>query len=932
MLSIPPGFASAVWPASGVALACILLLNPTMATLGIGLGSLALNYGVVTNNYSELSLGAATLPAVIAAGAMLQARAGRYLFRLCNGDTLNLSTHTDIYKFTTIIAPASCLIAATIAVTALYTSNTVETENLIFNWGTWWVGDTIGVLLFTPLLLTIFAKKNISLERKMQVVIPALVIFLGVLLLFFNSVETRKEQLHRIIHDDAHIFLQEIEELLSISKGKLLAYSAFHQGSSTVSMQEFFAFSRAILAGDTTFAGVGWIERVPAEQRQTIEGYMQAQGFREYSFTELDKQGQLHIAGQRQEYYPVLYLYPIAKNIKAFGLDLAAIPDRLEILKTSQATTEAIATAPIRLAQEPENQRSIILYVPVFDTPAIYDGSQIQKKPQDFKGFISGVFRVNDLLGKLTPKAHRLNYDMSITDISDSNKPTVLLHEQQPSLQQFEPIIKQFKFGNRLYQLSFYATNNYQFSSKDWLSWSILTIGLLVTAILQSFILIITGITDRIRDEVNKKTADLQQAKQLAESANNAKSNFLANINHELRTPLNAIIGIINLCLKTPLSDKQQDYLDKAKRASSTLLSLINQTLDYSKIDSGKLEIEEKAFSLIDILTTINATFSLQVNSKGIEFNIILADTLPAQLIGDPLRIEQILLNLCSNAMKFTHKGKIEIIINVQQRKQQHILLEISVTDTGIGMSPEQQQYLFESFQQADSSTTRIYGGTGLGLTITKQLVELMGGSISVESTAQHGSRFNVYLKLGIDADTGEVSADNIQALFDRDINNSEKSSFMGNSSKATSHNSSTTTADETTAGSDAPLENTSVLLVEDVKMNQFVATSLLEDWGAFVAVAENGEHAIEILTKKPYFDIILMDIQMPIIDGYDATRIIRKTPQLQHIPIIAMTANVMTSDIDRCHAAGMNDHVGKPIDEDELLAKILKNKLTTVK
>ncbi|MCR8922962.1 CHASE domain-containing protein [Dasania sp. GY-MA-18] len=920
LLSIPPGFASAVWPASGLALACVLLLNPLAATLGIGLGSFLVNYSVVTQGYSEFSVNSAALPMLISVGAMLQAQAGYYLFRRSNDLSMSLSSPTDIYKFTFLVAPISCLISPSVGVAALYTSNTVAAENVIFNWGTWWVGDTIGVLLFTPLILTIFIKQQVSSERKLQVAMPALIIFAGVLILFLNSVEARKAYLYKIISDDARDFLQKVEERLSISEYKLMAYTAFHQGSESVSMQEFFAFTQALLSGNSSFTGIGWTEIVPADKRQHYENAMRAQGFSEYNFTEIDEQGQIHIAPQRSVYYPVLYIFPIAKNIKAFGLNLAAIPNRLAALQQAREQAISIATPPIRLAQEQENQRSIILYTPIFDTPATYDGELMQQKPQNFVGYVSGVFRISDLLGPLIHKANQLNYDMAIIDISNSNKPLALLESQQPPLQQFPPILHSFDFGGRQYQLSFYATNSYQFSSKDWLSWSILTIGLLTTAILQAFILIITGITERVRREVNSKTADLQLAMQAAEAASHAKSNFVANMNHELRTPLNAIIGIINLCLKTPLSDKQLDYMQKAKRASGTLLSLINQTLDYSKIDAGKMELAQEEFNFIDVLLTINATFSLQVNSKGIEFDIKIPEYFPARLVGDQLRLEQILLNLCSNALKFTNKGKIEISINILKQNDSNIEIEIVVTDTGIGINPNQLENLFDSFQQADTSTTRIYGGTGLGLTITKQLIDLMKGGIRVESTPQQGSRFYVQLSFPYIAKAGELYRENVVAMFDREP-------LQGLNVDPEINNQPHYEA-EIASESDTPLENTSILLVEDVKMNQFVATSLLEDWGAFVAIAENGLKAVEMLKEKPYFNIILMDIQMPIMDGFEATKKIKEDPKLKHIPIVAMTANVMSSDIERCHAAGMSDHVGKPIAEQELLEKVLKNKL----
>ncbi|MBT5230560.1 MAG: response regulator [Methylococcales bacterium] len=914
LLAIPPGFASAVWPASGVALACALLFGKLPASLGVAVASFVLNLALTSQGYNEISWETMTPAAIIASGAMIQCLVGAYLFQRLIGFPSLIDAPRDIAKFALIISPIGCLLGASVGVAALYFNGLISAPNYVFSWFTWWAGDTIGVLLFTPALLVAFSgQKHLVKARKLQVILPTLLIFSGVLLLFFASTSSHQTSITNEMNENANRFFMVIEERLNISSSKLRSYAAFYNTSQKVTREEFNQFSDVMLKNDSVFQAVGWTKIISADERATYEAELQASGYPDFTFTEIAADGSLKIAASREEYYPVLYIYPLKTNAKAFGLNLAANPQRLKALVLARKLDKPIATSPIRLAQETGSQYAYIIYLPVF-----HDGLQSR---EHFQGYISGVFRVGGLFADLLKEAKLQHYGMSIRDVSAPESPFPLTASAQEPLQQVKPTSRIFDFGGRLIEVEFYATKQYQMARKDWESWMILTGGLLLVALLQSFILMITGNTQNIQREVKRKTQALFEAKKVAEDANRSKSDFTANMSHEIRTPLHAIIGLVNLCLKTTLLDQQKDYLEKAKLASGTLLSLVNQILDYSKIEAGMLTLEQAKFELPELLSKMQAIFSTQASQQGIEFKLVLPPLLPDVLLGDALRLEQILLNLCSNAFKFTSQGTVQIIVKVTSSTETQVSLEFIVADSGIGISADQQKNLFQPYTQADTSTSRKFGGSGLGLTISKQLVELMGGSISLVSEENKGTRFVVHLVFPLLPETKFVNYDNSLIKTPAEEHQSIE---VSPTSSTLSHDAINEDKHSKAEGKKQQLVDVSVLVVDDVRVNQIIAQAILQSHGATVTVAENGVEALATLAGEEKFDIILMDIQMPQMDGYEATRKIRENQKIKDIPIVAMTANAMTSDIEESKKAGMDGHIGKPFEEDVFIKEIL--------
>jgi len=539
------------------------------------------------------------------------------------------------------------------------------------------------------------------------------------------------------------------------------------------------------------------------------------------------------------------------------------------------------------------------------------------------------------------------------------------------------------------------------------------------------------GIAFDLTEQLKRET-DLAEAKEQAEIASKAKSDFLANMSHEIRTPMNAILGLLQLTANTQLDKRQAGYIDKTQRAATSLLALLNDILDFSKVEAGKLELDPHTFNLPVLMQDIGIILSSGAENKELEVLYHIAADVPQQLTGDSLRIKQVLLNLAGNAMKFTASGEVIISIAAEPLADNQLKLHCSVSDTGIGMTTEQQQAIFSGFHQAESSISRRYGGTGLGLAICKRLVNLMHGNISVQSKPGEGSTFtfditvqqahnstvaqnaslntlpdtlkvlivddndNARLILqematsfGWQADTAQDAeqasallhqadedsspyavlfidwrmpgmdglefarqlkqqntakttplvvmitaygrevlskhADSYQQLLDGFLIKPVTHDMMLSTVLAILNGNAVELAPQNSAAASAPLAGITLLLVEDNPTNQLVASELLREKGATIDIASGGTEALAMLAQQPNrYDLVLMDIQMPEMDGYQTTRLIRSQPQFARLPIVAMTANALPTDKAACLAAGMQDHIAKPFALDEVVQKTL--------
>jgi PAS domain S-box-containing protein len=386
------------------------------------------------------------------------------------------------------------------------------------------------------------------------------------------------------------------------------------------------------------------------------------------------------------------------------------------------------------------------------------------------------------------------------------------------------------------------------------------------------------------KDFAEKNAKIAEDAQKKAEDAVKAKQQFLSNMSHEIRTPMNAIIGFTKVVLKTDLTSKQKEYLSAIKVSGDALIVLINDILDLAKVDAGKMTFDKTPFKLKASISSMLHLFEPKIQEKNLDFVKIYDENIPEVLIGDPVRLHQIILNLVSNAVKFTNSGKITIKVLLLKETKTSVSIQFSVTDTGIGIAENKMSTIFGNFQQATSGTSRLYGGTGLGLSIVKQLVEPQGGEVKAESVIGKGSTFTFILNF----DKTNIKIDDALEILE--------------------------VTDD--------IKNIKVLVVEDIALNQLLMKTLLDDFGFERDIADNGKIAIEKVQAKTY-DIILMDLQMPEMNGFEATDFIRNKLHSK-IPIIALTADVTTVDLAKCKAVGMNDYIAKPVDERLLYKKII--------
>jgi signal transduction histidine kinase/DNA-binding response OmpR family regulator len=1007
--TLPPLDLGPLAPNAGIALAAALLLGRgagLMAALATGIGAL-------------LADTTTTFEAVVAALACAaQALAGAALVRRVLPADLALTEPRDITLFLMLGGPLACVAGALVVALALAASGNIVPAPLAPSYVlAWWAIQALGVGCTAPLAMAWLGGQRAGWANRRVTVGLALALAMALLAMLVASVARNDDERLRAAFtreaDAAEALLQRhLQEPLNT----LEAMRAIFTAAPAVTRDGFAEAAQRLLEAPGSQRTLSYNERVAPARIAAFEAAVQADGvpgFRVYE----SQRGPLQRA-PTEDVYAIRYIAP-ARWQGVLGLNSMATPATRKAILETIRTGEPSATPAFPLDRGIGNSGPRALGVVAYY--AIYAGAPRSEAERvaAAKGVVATTLRLDVTVQAVTsalPESLRL----CLVDITQgaARQPLAGPEACAAPPSGFERT-STIAFAGRQWELGILAARPSDLpDARIGDAWWMALAGQVAVTLLGTLLLTVSGRTTRIQAAM----AETRRAREAADAANAAKGEFLANMSHEIRTPMNAIIGMCYLALKSGLAPKQHGYIAKVQSAAQTLLGIIDEILDFSKIEAGKMAVEAVPFGLPGVLESLANLLSLRAEDKRIELVFYEGAGIPAVLVGDPLRLTQVLVNLGGNAVKFTERGEVVVGIHVAHADAQSVHLRFDVRDTGPGLTGEQRSRLFQPFVQADSSTTRRHGGTGLGLTISRQLVRLMGGELELDSTPGVGSVFSFTLPFGRGGDvpptpapntdlrglrllvvddnaaarqvlaemaaaldmTVETAVDGEAALRAADtatalgrpfdlvlvdwrmpgmdgVTCAERlaaadgrrpvvlmttayardqlqavladasadvheilikpvtpstlfdacASVIGRLGQATSH---AAEREASLTKSQAVLRGARVLLVEDNDINAELAMALLDSAGVTTALATDGRMALDLLARER-FDAVLMDCQMPEMDGYEAARRIRADLRLADLPVLAMTANAMSGDRAKALAAGMNDHIAKPID-----------------
>lgn len=719
-----------------------------------------------------------------------------------------------------------------------------------------------------------------------------------------------EEHQRKVVQADCDRYTRDYVHALGKRTARMMitvrALEAYWAGSVQVTDEEFEAFSAPFLRDGGSIHALQWISRVRGERREAFTDTARERVRSDYDILEFDRDGELTEAPRRGEHFAVTYLQSSSTSEIAHGFDWSSVDSVEYALRGARDRAEPVMSAPYDLPGQTVDHPRVVIFSPIYDAPR--PPASLNDRRRLLEGFVAVTADLPLLFEEALEGRQDAGVEFYIADATHS--PTHLLHPELEELEAGPDALADERVDTRRAR-SFVVEESIEFAGREWMLIgaptdsflserltngpnTLLGSGLALTAVVVAAFLTLVGRTrstdrlvdertaelERANEELTAKTEaleqshqDLWEAKTLAEQASQAKGKFLAHMSHELRTPLNAVIGFSKLMSQTELDEQQREYLITIEESADGLLRVVEQLLDLSRFDRGEGELERRRFELCGLIDEICALHRKRARRENLDFECVYGDDLPGEVIGDRGRLRQVIDNIVGNAIKFTHRGSVEVRARLEEQSEERATILFEVSDTGIGIPDDQKDQLFDAFSRVEDPLSRQFGGIGLGLTVAHKLVEQMNGRIWFDSQLGEGSRFCFTVELQLPGGDQSPQTD--------------------------------------AADSSRPLD---VLVVEDSPVNRKLVLRLLEKKGHDIDVAVDGQEALDLFEPGKY-DVVLMDVQLPRLSGLEATECIRRRERDgDKTPVIALTAHARGQEREALFKAGVDHHLPKPL------------------